>query len=312
MWEDVIKTIFRRTRYRRPTLVITGLIVWCCIIIPVLLTYIAEGNKGNAYFEYDTNKGVEDKLLVSMDLLSVDPNARNANLLVQIDPQGCYLNEERLLSKNISVNLRFKQVQLKEGTSLEPFTVTVPFLIGTLRRYPIDQYEGYFPIGITTGNGAGRVSIPFKIQLDGISQLFKIRFSVNSAGDIFPPGIYNGLPLGPRSYVIEVTLTRPPTTLMICTFVALLMWALAIALANVAWDCIIYRREILPPILSIGVSMLFALPALRNSQPGVPAMGCLLDMAGFFWALVLIAISSSALIFRWVLSWQPASWKQNA
>jgi hypothetical protein len=36
-------------------------------------------------------------------------------------------------------------------------------------------------------------------------------------------------------------------------------------------------------------AMLFALPAVRNTMPGVPGVGTVLDYAGFFWCLIAVA-----------------------
>jgi hypothetical protein len=36
-------------------------------------------------------------------------------------------------------------------------------------------------------------------------------------------------------------------------------------------------------------AMLFALPAVRNTMPGVPGVGTVLDYVGFFWCLIAVA-----------------------
>lgn len=52
-------------------------------------------------------------------------------------------------------------------------------------------------------------------------------------------------------------------------------------------------------------AMLFAFPALRNVQPGVPAIGALSDFIAFFWTELLIIACLLTLIGTWLVR-QPA------
>lgn len=54
----------------------------------------------------------------------------------------------------------------------------------------------------------------------------------------------------------------------------------AFALACSVW---IRHRKVEPPTIAVNAALLFALPALRNTQPGVPPVGALIDVCGFFW-----------------------------
>jgi hypothetical protein len=53
--------------------------------------------------------------------------------------------------------------------------------------------------------------------------------------------------------------------------------------------------------------MLFALPAVRNLQPGVPPLGGLSDFLSFFWAESLVAISLPILFFVWLTRYKKPS-----
>jgi hypothetical protein len=58
------------------------------------------------------------------------------------------------------------------------------------------------------------------------------------------------------------------------------------------------RIELVP--LSLSVSLLFGLPALRNAQPGVPPLGAFGDYLSFLWAEQLVAVSAVILIWSWL------------
>ncbi|KAJ9088699.1 hypothetical protein DSO57_1020609 [Entomophthora muscae] len=300
-----LNRIFRRTRYRRPILIVIGIALFCAIVVPVYHSYRREGLKGGSHFEYPTYEGPSDQVALHFNLLNMDPVARKADFLVQVDLMGRLQDGDGALTKNLTLNMRFKQLKFMAHQTIEPFTMTVPFTEGTVRDYPLEFFVAEFPITIR-----GDSYIPFHATFDGLSQLFKIRFNAFLASESLQEMTLQQIMPRP-DVIILVTLQRPPTTLMICAFMAALMWVLAIAMANLAWDGVIYRREIPPPLLSIGIAMLFALPTLRNSQPGVPAMGCLIDMLGFFWSIVLISISASALIFNYVLGWKPPCFRDN-
>jgi hypothetical protein len=45
--------------------------------------------------------------------------------------------------------------------------------------------------------------------------------------------------------------------------------------------------------------MLFALPAVRNTQPGSPPIGITMDVVGFFWNLGLVTVAALVLLYRY-------------
>ena len=50
--------------------------------------------------------------------------------------------------------------------------------------------------------------------------------------------------------------------------------------------------------------MLFALPAVRNVQPGSPPIGCTSDFMAFFWALALVSSASLILILNYIKNYK--------
>ncbi|KAI9296123.1 hypothetical protein K502DRAFT_282068, partial [Neoconidiobolus thromboides FSU 785] len=62
-----------------------------------------------------------------------------------------------------------------------------------------------------------------------------------------------------------------------------IMWGLSFAILFFTFDVLIHKREVPPPLIGVSLALLFALPGIRNSQPGVPFLGCLSDFISFFW-----------------------------
>jgi hypothetical protein len=53
--------------------------------------------------------------------------------------------------------------------------------------------------------------------------------------------------------------------------------------------------------LSISITLIFGLPALRNVQPGVPPVGAFGDYVSFIWAEIIVGLSAIIIIWTWLL-----------
>jgi len=94
---------------------------------------------------------------------------------------------------------------------------------------------------------------------------------------------------------LHYTITRGSVVRFFSIFVVILMWLLSSFELAMAVDHVVVRpRQVLSPTIGFGVSMMFALPAVRSTQPGIPGMGCLVDVAGFFWNMAMISCGSAA------------------
>jgi hypothetical protein len=61
----------------------------------------------------------------------------------------------------------------------------------------------------------------------------------------------------------------------------------------VALDHAFFRpREPSAPAIGFAIALLFALPAMRNTQPEVPPIGVAVDVLGFFWNMSIPALVS--------------------
>ncbi|KAI9292670.1 hypothetical protein K502DRAFT_325692 [Neoconidiobolus thromboides FSU 785] len=279
--------------------------LFCIIVIPIFIGYVNEGDKSRVLnnIKNYTDSNTEDYIDLQIDLVTADPVNKKVDLFVQLDPIGGYSFKNKTSRYDIDINFRFIRKSILKGEFIEPFQLSLPFAEGSLRDYPFELFLVYFPIEIIirssslSSNEIDLLAANTNINFYGTSQLFRVRYEEVSNQDK-SNAFYSSVTILPNSKLIMVKLLRPPTTLLVCTFMVVLMWCLAIAMINIAIDAVFNNREIPPPILGTSVAMLFALPALRNSQPGVPAMGCISDILGFFWSLVLISIAAVTLLFK--------------
>jgi len=64
-----------------------------------------------------------------------------------------------------------------------------------------------------------------------------------------------------------------------------------------------YRKAkaVTAPLLAMPILLIFALPALRNVQPGIPTAGAYADVVGFFWNVGLVAIAAVNISITWLI-----------
>jgi hypothetical protein len=83
--------------------------------------------------------------------------------------------------------------------------------------------------------------------------------------------------------------------------IQLLMLCLALSvLAMVLFGTIKRSESALVP-LSVSVTLIFGLPALRDAQPNVPPLGVFSDYISYLWAESIVASATIIAIWIWIL-----------
>ena len=99
----------------------------------------------------------------------------------------------------------------------------------------------------------------------------------------------------------NLALRRADQVIAVSVLTMALMLGLALSILLMSLRALMSekRMELLP--LSLCVSLLFGLPALRNAQPAVPPLGVLSDYISFIWAEMLVAVSAIMVIWTWLI-----------
>jgi hypothetical protein len=100
---------------------------------------------------------------------------------------------------------------------------------------------------------------------------------------------------------IHLNMTRPFNVINTSITVMVLMMGLALAVVAMVINRITSQNssDLLP--LSLSISLIFGLPALRSIQPGVPTVGVLGDYFSFIWAELFVAASAIIMMCTWLL-----------
>jgi hypothetical protein len=210
-----------------------------------------------------------------------------------------------------------------KGTRMSRIEVVFP-LNGDLNKYPLDRYDTTVRLLMTmpARNAPREVpQIPASIiqhthptdelavspsaLLQNTPVALSISLSASVPGIRFQGHVTRGSSQEPTG--IELHLTRANNVIGTSLIVMLMMTALSMSLLAMAIRAIttVERTDLLP--LSVSISLIFGLPALRNIQPGVPPVGALVDYVTFIWAELIVAASAVVIVWTWLLRTRPKS-----
>jgi hypothetical protein len=276
---------------RRILLVFLGLIIWSAISIPTTYKIAGWGKpkeqKNPSNIVHQT-KEIENYVILDIQILSTDLAKRTMKAYVIIDPKGIYTNKEKD-KWNTAVELQFlyKNFNIKNGSTIEPVTFDIPLETGNILHYPFDSYRSTISLDVYQ-NSTGEY-LPTIIYALAVSQT---TFTSFKGGEIYE---------GSNIVRLEIKIKRTPLVYVFCAFISCVTWGLAIVVSNIAVDYAFYNRVLPNGLLSIGITMLFAIPTLRKAQPDIPDIGCAIDFLCFIWCETIIGISACMILYTWLL-----------
>ncbi|KAJ9084210.1 hypothetical protein DSO57_1026808 [Entomophthora muscae] len=269
-----LRKVFPKTPARRLFVVFVGMILWVIVVLPIFYLFNKEAYSNSSNITLG-DKTIEDRLDLHASILRIDLAERITDIHIQIDPRGRYRNANHSLTEQMTAYFRVHSFTLPDNRPVNAVTLQVPFLQGNVRDYPFGKYSAHFPFLIENKNSD---PVPVYATFTASIPTLTISFGPMSESDMGEQEDF----LTEASFV-SVKVRRTSTVIMFCFFLTCVMWALALSIGALTYDVLIFKRDCPAPILSIGIAMLFALPTIRNSQPGIPSFGCAADVLGFFW-----------------------------
>ncbi|KAF8174597.1 hypothetical protein K438DRAFT_113333 [Mycena galopus ATCC 62051] len=233
---------------------------------------------------------------VTMD--SFDPN-KSGNMLgfhISYFPRNDLpddVTDVALVGPSVPVRilLDYATVNFNANTVMPVQTIS-QILDGDINRYPFDVYTyAYYIYGFTSpGNDSYGTPLPLSIFAFGGIQGFNVDTSFE---DLVGDG---------SGVAVTFTVSRSPITKVFSILIILVMWCLSGGIFIAAMSVWFRERKVELPLIAISTALLFALPNVRNSQPGIPPVaGTTSDMVGFFWNLLLVAASAFSLIINFII-----------
>ncbi|MFJ4276692.1 DUF4436 family protein [Streptomyces massasporeus] len=216
-----------------------------------------------------------DRVDVHATVQSVDAAAGELILRVRVGPRGA-LGEEEGTAPVADLGLQTSVATLSDlafeaHERLAPKDVRVAITGGSISDYPFDTYDTDIEFWAVLGGEP----VPVRMLFSNADTLFSV--------SVTPPAS------GPEA-AVALKLSRSGSLLTFAVFMMVAMWALASSVLLGAWYLTTRRQGLVWPALAWMAATLFALAAFRNTAPGTPPIGCVMDWFAFFWAEAVVAL----------------------
>jgi hypothetical protein len=267
------------------------LLVFAGAYIFVLTAYKSEGDNRAAELAADTQKAGENRIDVTGRIVTADPLKGDIMVRLEFTPHGTLAGENGALARDLEFYVSSasgKNVhEFKKGKLMNPVEAVVEIYEGEPMDYPFDAHSAELSFAFQ-GAGGGNESVPVAVELRGSVAGLRIDTEYAKANT-------------PEHAVIDISLERASTARFFSIFIMIAMWALVGGVVFLVFRVLAGHRKIEISMFSFLGALLFAFPALRNSQPGTPPIGTLSDFLAFFWAEVIIALSLLSVVICWLV-----------
>jgi hypothetical protein len=266
------------------------------------------------------NPASDDYVTINLRVTLVDTALGLLHGRIRVIPMGRFAKDEATPASDLTLlmnSVSGKQtVVFPAGERIYPIDFT-SVLVGNQNRYPFDKYTSnieFLVITPTPKPAPLPEETPPVETLDplesplivGSSDLvqsetvtIKENFSVSIPGFKFEGNV---APVGEYKLMHSaVTIRRAHNVVVVSVAVMVVMFLLAVSVMFVVLRTISSAGDISLVPLSLCIALIFGLPALRNTQPGVPGVGVMGDYLSFIWAEFIVSSAAVTLAWIWIV-----------
>lgn len=269
-----------------------------------MYVYLCLLYRSSTIITYSDPKIDTESLYISASVLDVDFSAKKYTISFLVRPNGTLANAYGELNKRIT--LRFSSImkyELETGDAINPIHVTFAYDDGDEIDYPLDFYTGYFSLHAHHANDTAQ-SIPMTFHLDASITSFHFMPTLQRQ-QLLDESLSSDAQLMPNESIsLKIRTGRSTATVGFSIFICVLMWILSLIIGIYGYQVVFRRRSSHIHTCMFGITTLFALPAVRSAQPGIPDIGCVSDILGFYWNMAILACSCIGMISCWVFRWE--------
>jgi hypothetical protein len=299
-------------RFRKLIILFFLIFVYCV----VLFRSLNEGTRRSLRLRDDTDAA--DHIAISVLVTAVNPTTQELTAQISLRPQGALAQDEVTPAVDLKFlinNVRSPQeFDFSKGRRMNRIEAVFP-LNGELNRYPFDHYETTLWVLMTTParqkqpqtsnipespeDQALHRAVGTNALQQGAAIPLTITLAASTPGLKFEGNVSRESSLKVTS--IGLKIRRADNVISVSILLMILMSCLAVSLLAMVFKATTSgpRVDLVP--LSISISLIFGLPALRNVQPGVPPVGAFGDYVSFIWAEIIVGLSAVIIIWTWLL-----------
>ncbi|KAJ3214224.1 hypothetical protein HK099_006964 [Clydaea vesicula] len=204
---------------------------------------------------------------------------------------GPTLTNRGYLENAVTINFGSQSKLFPRAVQMQSQDLTFTFTEGDSNNYPLDEFIDAFTISASYADirvNNSNTPPPIVVEALGSLQGYTIEYGVAESEEI------------PYSTGFALKLTRSNTTKFFSFLMILTMWCLSASVLILAITLWMRDRKVEPPTIGVTTGLLFALPAIRNVQPGIPGIGCTADVVGLFWNITMVAVASLLLLVNYI------------
>lgn len=271
----------RRLPHPHGRLLLAGLVVLAVAAAAAVGVWLQFGERQAMDTRYRVGDAAPDRVDIDASVQRVDAAGRELVLRVLVTPRGSLaeaggISPAQTLTLQTSPSIR-RDLTFPAHSRIATVDVPVTLTAGSITDYPFDAYDAALEFSAVQGDEA----VPVRMTLANSDALFAATVDASDADG---------------TAVFDVGLARSTSVLIFAVFMMAAMWALALAVLIGAWFLVSRRKGLTWPALGWMAATLFALAAFRNTAPGAPPIGSLLDYVAFLWAETLIAFCVIAVV----------------
>jgi hypothetical protein len=231
----------------------------------------------------ESEEPADAAVIVKFTVDGIEPSRGVLNVRVSAEPRDLPPEGATVLT-----NIPSLQTIKVVGGELSPETSAEIEMAGTPTDYPFDRYASEVGMVTVAGTDAKlsdaltKPALPMYVQ----GRAAVSGFSIDGDARVDEDGLW------------DITMDTQRST-MVKTWAASMMaiyWLLAASAVGVTIAVVLGTRDWESRHLAWLGAMIFALVAFRNAAPGNPPIGSYFDIASFFWAESLVALSLLALV----------------
>jgi hypothetical protein len=293
--------------------------------VAILLRGLTESTRRSLQLTGQTDAA--DQVLISILITNASPTGQELTAQLGFRVVGSIAKDDVTPAVDLKLlvnNFRGQQeFDFPKGKRMNRIEVTFP-LNGDLNRYPLDHYQTTMWLLMTTPTrnlqpqpSKAAENMPeithhldeLAVSSTEMERNAPVALSASLSASI--PGIrFRGnVSRGSTQELtaIDLDLTRANNVIAVSLIVNLMMAALSMSLLAMVLRATTEggKTDLLP--LSVSISLIFGLPALRNVQPAVPPVGAFVDYVTFTWAELIVAASAVIIVWTWLLRSRPES-----
>lgn len=224
---------------------------------------------------------------VEAEFIAVDLVRETITMALKPDPTSSQNAARGRLLSDIHVEIDAGGAILshtfKGGEAPISWLVTIPIDEGDLLEYPFDTHSGDFAIKAQRKGGPDG---PAKLELDKVVHGFELTA--------------RGRPSEDKSQLyVHFKIERSAAVLFLACIAMASLTLVVFSSVNVAWQVARNGRKAEFSMMTWIAALLFVVPTVRNSLPGGPPHGALVDVGLFFWLHILTVGSLLTVVMMW-------------